>query len=286
MLQLLHSLFVSPARARLRSVLIGTILLSAIAGSGRPVLSQTDYYNTDAGRPMQIEDASPVERRAFEIQAAPLRFERSGSGAYRWEIEPEVAYGIFPRTHVELGAPFALAVIDADGEKDAGLSGIHISAFHNLNSETSIPALAIAAGVLLPVGLLAPDNAYFSVKGVLTRTFTWARFHVNGEYTFGSRLAPGDVESAGAAELSSWLGGVAVDRAFPLEALLVSGEVYARESLHQGEALQWNTGVGLRYQLDPRVNIDGGIGRRLTGDDRGWYITFGSAYAVGLPWNR
>ena len=286
MLQLLHSLSVSPARARLRSVLIGTILLSAIAGSGRPVLSQTDYYNTDAGRPMQIEDASPVERRAFEIQAAPLRFERSGSGAYRWEIEPEVAYGIFPRTHVELGAPFALAVIDADGEKDAGLSGIHISAFHNLNSETSIPALAIAAGVLLPVGLLAPDNAYFSVKGVLTRTFTWARFHVNGEYTFGSRLAPGDVESAGAAELSSWLGGVAVDRAFPLEALLVSGEVYARESLHQGEALQWNTGVGLRYQLDPRVNIDGGIGRRLTGDDRGWYITFGSAYAVGLPWNR
>ena len=235
---------------------------------------------------MQIEDAYAVERRAFEIQAAPLRLERSGSGAYRWEIEPEVAYGILPRTHVEIGAPFALAVSDAGGEKDAGLSGIHISAFHNLNSETTIPALAVAAGVLLPVGLLAPDNAYFSVKGVLTRSFNWARFHVNGEYTFGSRLAPGDVESAGAAELSSWLGGIAVDRAFPLEALLVSGEVYAREPLRRGESLQWNTGVGLRYQLDPRVNIDSGVGRRLTGDDRGWYITFGAAYAMGLPWNR
>lgn len=283
---MLHSLLLSPARARLRRVLLGTILLSAVAGSGRPLLSQTDYYNTDAGRPMQIEDAHPVERRAFEIQAAPLRFERSGSGASHWEIEPEVAYGIFPRTHIEFGAPFALAVTDEEGEKKSGLSGIHLSAFHNLNSETSIPALAIAAGVLLPVGWLAPDDAYFSVKGVLTRTFKWARFHVNGEYTFGTRLEAGDAESAGAAELSSWLGGVAVDRAFPLEALLVSGEVFASKPMYQGEPLQWNAGAGLRYQLDPRVNIDGGIGRRLTGDDRGWYITLGSAYAVGLPWNR
>jgi hypothetical protein len=231
------------------------------------VAAQTDYYNTDAGRPLQIEDAYPVERRAFEIQAAPLRLERS------------------PRTNIEVGVPFAF--IDAGGgEKTSGLSGIHLSAFHNLNVETSIPALAVSAAVLLPVGSLAADQTYTSVKGILTRTFTWARFHVNGEYTFGSRLGAGDEELAGAAELSSWIGGLAVDRTFPLRALLVTGEVYAREPILKDADLEWNTGIGLRYQLDPRFNIDGGIGRRLTGDDRGWYVTFGTAYAVGLPWRR
>lgn len=261
---------------------LATVLLTM---SAAPVAAQTDYYNTDAGRPLRIEDASPVERRAFEIQAAPFRLERSRSGVYHWSIEPELAYGILPRTNIEVGVPFAF--IDAGGgEKTSGLSGLHLSAFHNLNVETSIPALAVSAAVLLPVGSLAPDEVYTSVKGILTRTFTWARFHVNGEYTFGSRLGAAYARSAGAAELSSWIGGLAVDRAFPLTALLVTGEVYAREPIHTDEDLEWNTGIGLRYQLDPRFNIDGGIGRRLTGDDRGWYVTFGTAYAVGLPWRR
>jgi hypothetical protein len=44
----------------------------------------------------------------------------------------------------------------------------------------------------------------------------------------------------------------------------------------------WNAAAGLRYQLAPRWAIDGGIGRRFTGDDRAWYVTFGSAFALGL----
>jgi hypothetical protein len=248
-----------------------------------PAVAQTDYYNTDAGRPLQIEDAHPVERRAFEIQAAPFRLERARGGVYHWGIEPELAYGILPRTNVEIGAPFAF-IDGADGRNDSGLSGLHLSMFHNLNTETSIPALAVSATVLLPVGSLAADETYTSVKGILTRTFPWARFHVNGEYTFGSRVGAGAGISTGAAELSSWVAGVAVDRTFPLAAFLVTGEVYAREPIHTDENLEWNTGLGLRYQLDPRFNIDGGVGRRLTGNDRGWYVTFGTAYAVGLPW--
>jgi hypothetical protein len=256
-----------------------------ITVSAAPLAAQTDYYNTDAGRPLQIEDAYSVERRAFEIQAAPLRLERSRGGRYHWGIEPELAYGILPRTNIEVGVPFAF--IDAGGgQTRSGLFGIHLAAFHNLNVETSIPALAVSAAVLLPVGSLAADETYASVKGMLTRTFTWARFHVNGEYTFGSRLGAGDAAKAGAAELSSWIGGIAVDRTFPLRALLVTGEVYAREPIRADDDLEWNTGIGVRYQLDPRFNIDGGIGRRLTGDDQGWYITVGTAYAVGLPWRR
>ena len=259
------------------------LAVALLASAPSAAAAQTDYYNTDAGRPLQVEDAYPVERRAFEIQAAPLRLERSRSGTYHWGIEPELAYGILPRTQIEFSAP--LAFIDGrNGERTSGLAGLHLSALHNLNTETSIPALAISAAVLVPAGSLGPDRVYTSLKGILTRTFTWARFHVNGEYTFGSRLEAEDEESAGAAELASWIGGVAVDRTFPLESLLVTGEVFAREPIHRDEELEWNTGVGLRYQLDPRFNIDGGFGRRLTGAERGWYVTFGTAYAVGLPW--
>ncbi|MDQ3519854.1 MAG: hypothetical protein M3466_15820 [Gemmatimonadota bacterium] len=254
--------------------------------------AQTDYYNTDSGRPVQIEDAYPLERRGIEIQLAPVRLERSRRGVYHWGIEPELSYGILPRTHIEIGAPFAF--IDAGlGNRTAGLAGIDLSVFHNLNVETAIPALAVVGSVLLPAGSLAGDKAYGSVKGIITRTvFSIARVHVNGQYTFGEELpevagngSEGRPQVGGQAlEVSRWLGGVAIDRTFPLRALLVTGEVYAQQPLREREDVEWNSGVGLRYQIDPRFNVDGGIGRRLSGDDRGWYVTFGTAVAFGLPW--
>jgi hypothetical protein len=264
-------------------VLLPGLALAIAAGIAEPAGGQTDYYNTDAGRPIQIEDAYPVERRAFEVQAAPLRIERSRGGVYHWGIEPELAFGILARTQVEVGLP--LAYIDAGGTQTTGLAGVKLSALHTLNVETAIPALAIAASVLLPAGRLGPDKAYASVKGIVTRTFTWARVHLNGEYTLGSAVDPG-AEPAGAAEISRWMAGAAIDRAFPLRSMLITSEVFAREPLREGEDIEWNAGAGLRYQLNPRWALDGGIGRRLTGGDRAWYGTFGTAYAFGLPWGR
>jgi hypothetical protein len=264
-------------------------VVAALVASAAPLAAQTDYYNTDAGRPVQIEDAYPVERRAFEIQAAPLRLERARGGVYHWGIEPEIAFGILPRTQVELGLPLAFVDAGTTG-RASGLAGVELSVLHNLNVETAIPALGIAAGLLLPVGNLGPDEAYASIKGIATRTFTWARFHVNAEYTFGSELAAnsGSDESigAGAVELSRWMAGVAVDRPFPLRSILVTAELFGREPLLANEDVEWNVGTGLRYQFRPRWALDAGVGKRLTGDDRAWYVTFGSAYAFGLPWRR
>jgi hypothetical protein len=268
--------------------LTGLAIVSALVAAAAPLAAQTDYYNTDAGRPVQIEDAYPVERRAFEIQAAPLRLERAGRGVYHWGIEPEIAFGILPRTQVELGLPLAFIDAGATG-RTSGLAGVDLSVLHNLNVETSIPALGIAASVLLPAGNLGPDEAHASVKGIATRTFRWARFHVNAEYTFGSELpaAAGDGSvGSGAVEISRWMAGVAVDKTFPLRSALFTAEIFAREPLRVGENVEWNAGVGARYQFRPRWALDGGVGRRLTGDDRAWYVTFGSAYAFGLPWRR
>jgi hypothetical protein len=267
----------TPFARRVATVCGATLV--AVTVSASQARAQTDYYNTDAGRPITVEDAYAIERRALEIQIAPLRLERSRGGRYAWGIEPEVAVGLFPRTQVELGLPFSY-LDSGGGRRMRGLAGIDVSVLHNLNVETSIPALAIAADVLLPAGPLGPDKVYPSLKGIMTRTFSWARFHVNAQYTFSERIA-----SAGhGGELSQWLGGVAVDRTFPLESFLVTAEVVARQPLIEGENVRWDSGAGMRYQLSPRVAADAGAGYRMTGSDTGWFLTFGAAVSLGLPW--
>ncbi len=278
-----------PARPRRSALFLATTLALAAM---RPSMAhaQTDYYNTDAGRPVRIEDAYALERRGFELQVAPLRLERSTRGQYRWGFEPELAYGILPRTQLEVGLP--LAWIDAGiSGRTSGLAGVDISLLHNLNVETRIPALAVVAEVLLPAGKLGPDRAYPSLKGIATKTLSWARFHLNGQYTFGD--APGEpaggtstIVGAQVVEVSRWLGGVAVDRTFPLRSMLLTGEIYAQAGLDDDATTEWNAAVGSRYQLSPRWALDAGIGRRLNGADRVWSLTVGGAVAFGLPWSR
>lgn len=260
-----------------RSMAGAALLL--VCGAAAIAGAQTDYYNTDSGRPLRTEDAYPVERRAFEIQAAPLKVERFRGGIYSWGVEPELAYGIAPRTQVEAGVP--VTFIDAGALRRSGIAGLHVSVLHNLNVETSIPALGVAASAALPVGALAGDQAYVSLKGIATRTLTWARFHANADYTFGRAPAPGD---DGVVEASRWSAGLAVDRTFPLRSLLLGGELVAEQPLHPDEAVVLSAALGGRYQLTPRWAVDAGAGRRLTGEERSWFMTFGSAYAFGLPW--
>lgn len=247
--------------------------------------AQHDYYNTDAGRPLRVEDALVIERGTLELQAAPLRVERS-HGRYQWGVEPQLAWGALPRTQVEVGLP--LSVLDAAGSHvtSAGAAGLHASLLHQLNVESlTLPAFAVGVGTLLPVGALAPDNAYLSVKGIATRSFSWGRVHLNAEGTVGPSASDVASGPAGpvAAERSRWTAGVAVDRALPLRSTLVGAEVHAAQPLASSADVHWAVGVGVRHQLDPRWAMDAGVARRLTGEDRAWSFTLGAAYAFGIP---
>jgi hypothetical protein len=255
------------------------LVVAAVVALPGALVGQTDYYNTDRGRPIRVEDAYPVERRAFELQLAPLRVERV-RGSYTWGVEPEAAFGIYPRTQVEIGVPLALIDAPLSGTS-VGLAGIEISALHNLNVETRIPALAVVADILLPAGGLGPKSAYPSVKGVATKTFSWARFHANGQYTFGNGL---DTTSGGPVQLSRWFVGLATDKTFPLRSLLLTGEFVAEQPIDESESVEWSTAAGVRYQWSPRWALDAGVGVRLNAESRPWFITLGGAYAVGLPW--
>ncbi len=262
------------------------ILASLLTVAAAPLHAQTDYYNTDAGRPVLIEDAYALERRGLELQVAPVRLSRARGGAYTWGVEPSLAYGLAPRTQIEIGVP--VAYVDGRNGGATGISGVDLSMHYNLNVETRIPAFAIAAGVLLPAGRFGPPRAYPSIKGIMTRTFPDVRLHVNAQYTFGDALTSGSAPVGAASqslELSRWIAGAALDHAIALRSLLLTAEVYARKPLDVTEQVEWNSGVGVRYQLAPRWAMDAGVGRAINGPSQAWYLTAGGAYAFGLPWS-
>lgn len=242
-----------------------------------PAAAQKDFYNTDKNRPVRIEDAYTTERYALEVKVAPVRLVRESGGLYEWGIEPEIAYGILPRTSIEVGFPFEFRERGEGEAAPSGLSGIEVSAFHNLNVETrTLPALGLRADATIP--LRGREGVYPAVSGIATRTFSWARFHANAQYTFGDAPETGAEAPHGT---SRWLAGVAVDRVFPLDAYLLIADLYAEQPLHADDEIEWNAGAGIRYQVSPYLAVDAGLGRRLTGDPA-WFVTFGSAYHLGV----
>lgn len=277
----------SASRHRLTRVGLAAFVTLTALVAPHVAAAQTDFYNTDRGRPLQIEDAYPTERYAFELQLAPLRLERAQGGTYNWGVEPEIAYGVLPRTQLEIGVPLAYVDRRGSAQRTFGGAGVEVSLLHNLNVETeTLPALAVVADVVFPAGGLGPDRTYPSVKAIATRTYSWLRFHANAQYTFNDRAkdravaAQGD--NAGVVELSRWMTGIAVDKTLPLRSMLIGAETFARQPIMPGTPVEWNAGAGIRYQLSPAFAIDGGAGARLTGDDRSWYVTFGTAYAFGI----
>ena len=251
-----------------------------------PAAAQTDFYNTDRGRPVQIEDAYVTERHAFELKLAPVRLERANGGVYNWGLEPEIAYGILPRTQVEIGLP--LAYVELGQRRNAGLAGLDFSIMHNLNAETeTVPALGVRADVLAPIGSLAADHTFASFTGMVTRTTTWIRFHLNGQYTAGpatsgSVVSGSRVGGPSALEVSRWLVGGAIDKTYPLSALLITADFYGSKPIEAGSSVEYTTGAGFRYQRSPTLALDAGVGRRLNGENPAWFLTLGTAYAFGV----
>jgi hypothetical protein len=168
---------------RLRLPLSFIVLMLAVPAAR----AQSEYHNTDTGRPLRVEDALATERYAFELQLAPVRVERIAGGIYRARVEPKLSYGILPRAQLEVRAPVTYR---QGQEPRVGLAGVGIGGLLNFNLErTYFPAFAFAMDVLLPAGdASATDQTAVTMKGIMTRSFTVGRLHLNGTYsTFKGR---------------------------------------------------------------------------------------------------
>lgn len=254
-----------------RTVLGAVALLSPVARGG----AQTDYYNLDRGRPLRVEDALVIERHALEWQLAPLRVSGGGGAGSSVALEPELAWGAWARTQLEVGLP--LVRTRRAGETSFGGAGVDVSILHALNAETvTVPALALGAHLLLPAGPFGPSRAVPTFTALATRTLTAGRIHLNASVTPGAYDA-----NDGGDDASRWSAGVAIDHAFVFQALLVGADLVARRPLVGAADVEWSAATGVRYQVGPRAGVDVGIGRTLGGRDE-WFVTAGSALSLSL----
>jgi hypothetical protein len=249
------------------------------------VQAQTDYFNTDRGRPLHVQDAIAIERYAFELQAAPLRWSRSSGARVVWSVEPERAYGGLPRTQVELGVP-VFVTEGFDGGSRSGLGAVHLSVLHALNVETlGLPALAVNGAVSIPAGGFGPRRAYTTLGVLATRTTSLGRVHLNVDWTLGDAIPADDSRwdtphGAGLEHLSRWLAGVAsIARCHCDRCSWVPNSV-ARQPIRDNASVDWQA-AGEFWQLDPQWAFDAGLGQSL-GDDPEWSLTFGAARSFGL----
>jgi hypothetical protein len=155
-----------------------------IAAAPQRATAQTEYYNLDFNRPLRVEDAVPAERRSLDLQLAPLRAETYLGGTRRWRLDPLLSYGIAPLTEIEVRVP---VLVIRPSQKAAptsiGLTNVGVGGMRALTTETSlVPATAVAGEVLLPAGSLAPPNASYGIKALLTKTLAVLRFNLNGSY--------------------------------------------------------------------------------------------------------
>jgi hypothetical protein len=258
-----------------RTTAIAVGLSMAIpAGS---LAAQIDYRNLDRERPVATEDAYPVERRAFEL-LLPFRSERERGGDRLHLIPLEIEYGILDNTQIGVGLPIA-ALDSPELDTEWGLAGLNVFGLYNFNTEGPVlPALSVGADLALPVGSLAGDDTRFSLRGLATRSWGLTRVHLNAARSFGSEDQPG-VEIA-----PRWSVGLAVDRTFFRQSLLLVGEILTQRTV-RGTPVEVNAAIGARYQLSPTLVMDAGLARRLRSDVGPDYdLTIGLSYAFGLSW--
>jgi hypothetical protein len=150
---------------------------------------QGSYRNLDAGLPVRIEDATVTERYDLDLDFLNLRYDELSGLRTRFQYEPQLSYGVLPRTEVWARLPMYYRERIAIPRR--GIAGFGVGAQYQLTLETQhVPALALAAEVFHPTGPNALPSAY-SLRSILTRSFAPGRVHLNASVaSFAVRPGP------------------------------------------------------------------------------------------------
>lgn len=167
----------------LLAIFIGASLIARI-GEG-----QASYRNLDAGFPVRVEDATVTERYALDLDFLNLRYDALSDSRNRFLYEPQVSYGMLPRTEVWVRLPSYYR--ESTFTPRSGIAGFGVGAMYQFTVETlHVPALALATELFQPVGRDALPSSY-SLKALLTRSFSPGRIHLNASIaSFAVRTPP------------------------------------------------------------------------------------------------
>ena len=139
--------------------------------------AQSSYRNLDGGHPVRVEDAVVTERYALDVDLFNLRYDELSDLRTRLLWEPELSYGILPRTEIWVRLPVFYR--ERTSVPRGGLAGLGAGAMYQFNLESQLlPAAAISTEFFKPAGPNAPPMSY-SLRALLTRSFAPGRIHLN-----------------------------------------------------------------------------------------------------------
>ena len=215
------------------------------------LMAQTDYRHLDAGRPVRVSDAYPVERYAFEI-SFPWSVSREG-GNTGHELAPHLEFGA--ARNLMVGVETDIRFAGGPG-RELRLYRLETSLLWNLRRETpSLPALSLTASGSIP-GAGGPARAAAAVGMAATRSFGVFRTHLNASTRL---LAP---DSTGGTVGPLWWAGIALDRTLLRSSTLLAVELLT-EREDAGHPLTWRAGVGARRQVAPTWVAHAGVSSGL-----------------------
>lgn len=249
--------------------IIGTLTVFLIGlwpGAGAAL----DHDNLDPNRPIGMEDAYPIPKGEIGMEGG-VRFNDRREGRTRVTFQPQIIYGAFLNTQIEIQSDL---MTEPDTIVGANKSGdLHLGALYNFNTETiTLPAFAVRVETDLPTGVNS-KGVDTQLTGILTRSFGRLRAHLNiGYLVLG---APQGQERPGAYRA---VAAVSYPLGYPTsfrDTLIAS--VYTRQSDQRDQRNNTGVEIGLRHQLTSRIVLDGGLGTEFYGpSDRSALLgTFG-----------
>ena len=237
-----------------RLVAMMVVALACWPGTGQTL----DHDNLDPNRPIGMEDAYAIPRGEIGLEGG-VRFNDRREGRTRVTFQPQIIYGAFNNTQIEIQGDLFTEPHSLVGAAKSG--DLHLGVLYNFNTETlMLPALALRLEADFPTGVNS-KGVDTQVTGIMTRTFGRLRAHLNLGYTvLGSpqgQERPGVYRAVAA---------VSYPLGYPTsfrDTLIAS--VYSRESDLRGQRNHTGIEVGLRHQLTSRIVLDSGIGTEFAG---------------------
>ena len=217
-----------------------------------------DHDNLDPNRPIGMEDAYAIPKGEIGLEGG-VRFNDRREGRTRVTFQPQIIYGAFDNTQIEIQGDLFTEPNTLVGAAKSG--DLHLGVLYNFNTETlNIPAMAVRVETDLPTGVNS-QGVDTQVTGILTRSFGRLRGHLNAGYTIlGS---PQGQERPGAYRA---VAAVSYPLGYPTsfrDTLIAS--VYTRQSDLRGQRNNTGVEIGLRHQLTSRIVLDGGLGTEFLG---------------------
>jgi Putative MetA-pathway of phenol degradation len=221
-----------------------------------------------AGRPLTIDDAAPLDPRAFELEAG-LLFSRSPDERHR-DLPLGLSYGLAPG--IEIGAGWGLHLrdrIDSNMEAVRGQQDFSLGFKWMPVQNAAGFKLALAGDVRFGTASrtkgLGTGDKDVDLTAIATRQWERLALDVNlGRTWVGRRDDP---------TLTDNVHYGAALRYTTSDKLTWVGEVFADDAL--GSRALWQANAGLQYAWRKALVLDAAIGRRLSASGPDWVLNVG-----------